>query len=109
NGKYNRDGSANVIPGHSLPLAGAGAMLVVVAFLPYVLVFTGHYTFASPGELALNVLLAAAAGGLGGLLTGQYRFGKPDISLTMAGVIGALVAIAAGADAVSNLAAVLTG
>src|SRR3954466_12238309 len=35
NGKYHRDGSASMIPGHSVPLASAGAMLVFAGWLPY--------------------------------------------------------------------------
>ena len=55
-GKYNRDGSSNVIPGHSLPLAGAGAMLLLAAWVPYVLAFAGISGTASVGVMALNVL-----------------------------------------------------
>jgi predicted enzyme related to lactoylglutathione lyase len=36
-GKYNRDRSANMIPGHNVPLAAAGALLMLAAWVPYLL------------------------------------------------------------------------
>ncbi len=107
-GKYNRDGSSNVIPGHSLPLAGGGAALIVVAWLPYVLAFSGA-SMLTAGMIGMNVVLAAASGGMAALIVGQLRYGKPDITLTLTGVLGALVAITAGADVMSNLFAAITG
>src|SRR5688572_25171027 len=32
-GKYHRDGSASMIPGHNVPLAGAGVMFILVGWL----------------------------------------------------------------------------
>jgi Amt family ammonium transporter len=106
-GKYNRDGSSNGIPGHSVPLASIGVFVMFIAWLPYVLSFSsGRYALAN---VAMNVLLAGAAGGLASLLLCQIRYGKPDIHLTYAGLLGALVAISAGADAASSFGAVCIG
>ena len=107
-GKYNRDGSTNVIPGHSLPLACGGAMLILVAWFPYLLGF-GVTTGASAGLIAMNALLAVAAAGAASLAVAHLRYGKPDIDLTFSAVLGGLVAISAGADVMTNLAAVITG
>jgi Amt family ammonium transporter len=108
NGKYNRDGSANVIPGHSLPLACGGVLLILVAWFPYLLAF-GLTSEHSVGLIALNALLATAAAGVASLGIAHFRYGKPDIYLAFSGVLGGLVAITAGADAMSNLSAVFTG
>lgn len=108
NGKYNRDGSANVIPGHSLPLACGGVLLILVAWFPYL--FSVSLTAEhSVGLIALNALLATAAAGVASLGVAHFRYGKPDIYLAFSGVLGGLVAITAGADAMSNLSAVFTG
>src|SRR5215207_3979273 len=40
NGKYNRDGSSNFIPGHSAPMASVGVMLTLAGWAPYVLAAT---------------------------------------------------------------------
>jgi Amt family ammonium transporter len=106
-GKYNRDGSSNVIPGHNLPLAGAGALLVLVGWFGYLLAFVGPRVFTS--VVAMNALLSAAAAGLASLLVAQVRFGKPDVYLALTGVMGGLVSITAGADSMNSPAAVLTG
>jgi Amt family ammonium transporter len=49
-------------------------------------------------RVAFNVLLSAAAGATASLTFCHFRYGKPDVHLTYAGMIGALVAISAGAD-----------
>jgi Amt family ammonium transporter len=98
-GKFNRDGSSTAIPGHSLPLAGIGVFVLLVGF----------FLFVAPGMGSMNVLLAAASGGLAGVLLSHFRYHKPDIHLTLAAVLGALVAISAGADRVPGIAAVLIG
>ncbi|HEV8290335.1 MAG TPA: hypothetical protein VGP94_00360, partial [Tepidisphaeraceae bacterium] len=68
NGKYNRDGSSNGIPGHSVPLASIGALLMFVGFMPTVLGMSSSTIrddfLESPG----NILLAAAAGGAASLV-----------------------------------------
>jgi len=35
-GKYHRDGSASVIPGHSVPLASLGTVMMIAGWIPYV-------------------------------------------------------------------------
>jgi len=42
-------------------------------------------------------------------MLGQFRYYKPDIHLTFAGIVGAMVAISAGAGSVPGIAAVLIG
>ena len=110
NGKYHRDGSASMIPGHSVPFAAAGAMFVLAGWLPYVLGFASLRSgTAQLGPVALNVLLAGAAGGMAALLLGRLRYGKPDVTLALLGFLGALVSITAGAGRFGPLAAVVTG
>jgi Amt family ammonium transporter len=108
NGKYNRDGSSNVVPGHSLPLACGGVMLLMIAWFPYLIGFAVLHG-ESAGIVALNTLLAIAAAGIASLAVAHFRYGKPDIYLTFSGILGGLVAISAGADLMSNTAAIVTG
>lgn len=109
-GKYHRDGSTSVIPGHNLPLAGIGVAAMLAGWAPY-LVGCALYTHnqALAGAAATDTLLAAAAGGLAGLLFGHYRYGKPDVILTLFGLLGGLVAISAGAGRVGARGAVFVG
>jgi Amt family ammonium transporter len=107
-GKYNRDGSANLIPGHSVPMASVGVLLILIGWAPYVtsasLLQGGFH-----GRTAINVLLAASSGALTASIISHIRYGKPDIMLTYGGLLGGLVAISAGGGAVSTIAAVIIG
>lgn len=109
-GKYHHDGSASMIPGHNLPLAGVGVAAMLAGWAPYLvgcLFYTHHESLA--GAAATGAILAASAGGLAGLLLGHFRYGKPDVSLTLFGLLGGLVSIAAGAGRISAPAAVFLG
>jgi Amt family ammonium transporter len=57
----------------------------------------------------MNVLLAAAAGGMASAIFSQVRYYKPDIHLTYAGIVGGMVAISAGADVLPGISAVVIG
>jgi ammonium transporter, Amt family len=107
-GKYNRDGSSNAIPGHSIPLACAGGMLILAGWPLYLAGFIdplGHRV----GLMAMNALLAGSAAGLLAMVFCHTRYGKPDVHLIYASVLGGLVAISAGADAMPSWAAALVG
>ena len=108
-GKYNRDGSASVIPGHSVVLACAGMVVTLIAWLPYVYSFAVHTTPGGLGSIGMNVLLAGAAAGAASLAYGQVGYGKADIFLTFTGFLGGLVAISASADIISSRGAVVVG
>ncbi|HEY7116269.1 MAG TPA: hypothetical protein VH475_06775 [Tepidisphaeraceae bacterium] len=105
-GKFNRDGSSTAIPGHSVPLAGIG---VVVLFAGFFVFLTGLSNGIDYGRVASNVFLAAAAGGLAAVVMSQIRYYKPDVHLTFAGMLGGIVAISAGANGMIGLSAVIIG
>ncbi|HEV2295698.1 MAG TPA: hypothetical protein VGR35_17760 [Tepidisphaeraceae bacterium] len=107
-GKYNRDGSSNMIPGHSLPLASVGVLIVLVAWVPYVM-GAGALHRGAGAHAALNVLLAAAAGGLAALVASVLRYGKPDVLLIYTGLLGGLVAVTGGANLMPTGGAVAIG
>ena len=72
-GKYNRDGSSNSLPGHSLPMLGAGVMLLLAGWFPYLLGCVSAHWFptSSMDEVILaisatNILLAGVGGVAGG-------------------------------------------
>jgi Amt family ammonium transporter len=107
-GKYNRDGSSNLIPGHSVPMASLGVVLLFVGWLPYVLgatVLYGGFGAKTP----MNVILAASSGALAAMLLGAGRYGKVDVMLTCSGLIGGLVAITGPAGALNSVSAVVIG
>jgi Amt family ammonium transporter len=109
-GKYHRDGSTSMIPGHNIPLIGVGAAAMLAGWAPYL---AGCLIFAHQGALAgpaaVSALLAGAAAGLAALLVGHYRYGKPDVILTVFGFLGGLVSITTGAGRIGPPWAVLLG
>ncbi|MEO6435405.1 MAG: hypothetical protein ABIP55_06540 [Tepidisphaeraceae bacterium] len=108
NGKYNRDGSSNMIPGHSVPMASVGVMLMLVGWIPYVLAASAMNATAGP-KTAMNVLLAASSGTIVAILISRARYGKVDIMLTYGGLLGGLVAISASGGVVHSISAVIIG
>jgi Amt family ammonium transporter len=94
-----------------------------VACLGVFLLWLGWFGFNPGSQLAassadnataiasvfLTTNLAAAAGGLSALILAWIKYGKPTLSLTLNGVLGGLVGITAGCDAVSPLGAVIIG
>jgi Amt family ammonium transporter len=104
-GKYNRDGSTNAIVAHNLPLASVGLLLIFIAWLPYV----AGYASASPADAALNASLAAAAAVVAAFIYCAIRYGRQDIFLVYAALLGGLVSITAAPDLLTPSRAVFVG
>jgi Amt family ammonium transporter len=108
NGKYHRDGSASVIPGHGLPMASVGALIVLVGWIAYVAGSAVAHHEAGEGAAA-EVFFAAIAAAGAALIFSDLYFGKVDLLLTLIGMLGGLVAISAGAGHVGLRGAVFIG
>ena len=108
-GKYGKDGKANAIPGHNLPLAAAGVLILWLGWFG----FNGGSVLSADPELTSLTLvttsLAAAAGGIGAVLFSTILYKNYDLTMFMNGVLGGLVGITAGADQMSPLDAVFIG
>jgi Amt family ammonium transporter len=92
-GKYNRDGSTNAMLGHNHPVAIIGIFLILATWIPYVAGLDGDHAITA----ALNAMLAASAGVVGSAIYSSIRYGRQDVFLVYAGMMGSLVAISAGA------------
>jgi ammonium transporter, Amt family len=111
-GRFNRDGSANVIAGHSMALGTLGVFILWLGWFG----FNPGSQLAAVGSsadtialVAANTNIAAAAGGLLTLALAWLRSGKPDLSSTLNGVLGGLVAITAPCAFVTPLTSVIIG
>jgi len=112
-GKFGTDGRANPIPGHNMPFAVLGTIILWFGWFGFnpgstLGVVTGD-KIGYFGYVALTTNLAAAAGALGGIVTAWVVLRKPDISMMLNGVIAALVAITAASGFVAPWAAVVIG
>ena len=109
-GKFNKDGSPNVIAGHSIPLASLGVFLLWFGWFGF---NPGSTLSVGDGSLialvAVNTNLSAAAGALVAMAVVWKKFGKPDLSMTMNGALAGLVGITAPCAFVTPWSAVLIG
>ena len=111
-GKFGTDGRANPIPGHNLPYAVLGTLILWFGWFGFNPGSTLSVDFGGFGYfayVALTTNLAAAAGALGGVSTAWIVLKKPDISMMLNGVLAALVAITAASGFVAPWAAVVIG
>lgn len=109
-GKYNKDGSANAIAGHSIPLASLGVFILWFGWFGF---NPGSTLSVGNGDLiariAINTNLAAALGGIFAIATVWKMFGKPDLSMAMNGALAGLVAVTAPCAFIEPWAAMLIG
>lgn len=108
-GKYNKDGSMNVMPGHNLPLAALGAFILWFGWFGFNPGSTLSGLDSNIARIAVNTNLAAAAGGTAAALFTLFRYGKADPSMAINGSLGGLVAITAGCAYVEPLSSLVIG
>jgi len=112
-GKFGHDGRANAIPGHNMPYAVLGTLILWFGWFGFnpgstLGVATGGRV-GFFGYVALTTNLAAAAGGVGGICLAWLILRKPDVSMMLNGVLAALVAVTAACGFVAPWAAVVIG
>ena len=107
-GKYNPDGSSNAIPGHNIPFAALGVFILWLGWFG----FNPGSTMAAVRDIAHiagTTNMAAAGGAISAMLTAWYLFKKPDVSMTLNGVLAGLVGITAPCAFVSLGSALIIG
>ncbi len=111
-GKFGTDGRANPIPGHNIPYAVLGTIILWFGWFGFNPGSTLSVDFGGVGYfayVAMTTNIAAASGALGGIITAWVVLKKPDISMMLNGVIAALVAITAASGYVAPWAAIVIG
>ena len=111
-GKFGTDGRANPIPGHNIPYAVLGTLILWFGWFGFNPGSTLSVDFGGFGYfayVALTTNIAAAAGAIGGLVTAWLVLKKADISMMLNGVLAALVAITAASGFVAPWAAIAIG
>jgi len=110
-GKY-INGKSNAIPGHNMMYGALGVFILWFGWFG----FNGGSQLAISGDnvnsvakIIITTNLAAAAGAIAALFITWFKYGKPDISMTLNGALAGLVGITAGTAAVDNFGAVAIG
>ncbi len=89
-GKFNKDKTPNLIPGHNQVLSVLGVIILWIGWFG----FNPGSTLSAMGDgffgyIALTTNLAAAAGGVAALIVSWMYFGKSDIPSMLNGVLAA--------------------
>ena len=104
-----KDGKVQAIPGHNIPLATAGVLILWLGWFG----FNGGSVLSADPELTSLTLvttsIAAAAGGVFAAIVSTMVFKNLDLTMFLNGILGGLVGITAGADKMSPADAVLIG
>lgn len=108
-GKFRPDGTPVAMPGHHIPMALAGCLVLAFGWFG----FNAGSTLAG-GDLrisvvAVNTMLASAGGAMSAMMYMWLRYGKPDISMAANGLLAGLVAITAPCAFVTPISSVIIG
>jgi len=107
-GKF-KDGKPQAIPGHNIPLATAGVLILWLGWFGF---NGGSVLSADPTLTSLTLVttcLAAAAGGVVAALVSFIRYKNLDLTMFLNGILGGLVGITAGADVMTPESAIIIG
>ncbi len=108
-GKFGTDGKARALPGHHIPMALLGTLILLFGWFG----FNSFSTFAATDlrftVAAVNTGIAAAFGLVTGMAWIMLRRGKPDPGMMANGMLAGLVAITAPCAFVQPWAAAVIG
>ena len=108
-GKFGEDGKPKAIPGHNIPLAAGGVLILWLGWFG----FNGGSVLSGDPEgtslVLVTTCLAAAAGGVGAFILSTILYKNFDLTMFLNGILGGLVGITAGADLMSPNEAVVIG
>ena len=108
-GKFSEEGKPRAIPGHNIPLATAGVLILWLGWFG----FNGGSVLSADAAGTSLVLvttsLAAAAGGVSAFITSTLAYKNYDLTMFLNGILGGLVGITAGADLMSPGEAIIIG
>ena len=112
-GKYGPDGRINPMPGANIPLATLGTFVLWLGWFGFnggsQLALGSALDAAAMSIVFVNTNLAAAAGVVAAMALTQILYKKIDLTITLNGAIGGLVAITAGPDLQNHLLAIVVG
>ncbi|MDT0552648.1 ammonium transporter [Urechidicola vernalis] len=107
-GKF-KDGKPQAIPGHNIPLATAGVLILWLGWFGF---NGGSVLSADPALTSLTLVttcLAAAAGGVVAFIVSTVMYKNFDLTMFLNGILGGLVSITAGADQMGPTDAIIIG
>jgi Amt family ammonium transporter len=108
-GKYRKDGTPTAIPGHNIPMALLGVIILLFGWFGFNGASTLSATDTRFALIITNTTIAAAFGTIVSMFWVMKRFGKPDPGMFGNGLLAGLVAITAPCAFVAPWAAAVIG
>ncbi len=108
-GKFKKDGTPVAFPGHHIPMAIVGTIILFFGWFAFNAGSTMNGTDFRTAVVATNTMIAGAVGGLSAMFYMWAKYGKPDPSMTCNGALAGLVAITAPCAFVSSIASFIIG
>lgn len=110
-GKYAKDGTPRAIPGHNIPFAIFGVLVLFFGWFG----FNGGSTLAAFGQaeligtVLLNTTVAGSFGAIAAAAVNWGLAGKPDPAMIGNGALAGLVGITAGPDMATGMWSMIVG
>lgn len=108
-GKFKKDGSAKAFPGHDIPMAIIGTIILFFCWFSFNAGSTLNASDFRLAVVATNTMIAGAIGGFAAMFYMWVVYGKPDPSMTANGALAGLVAITAPCAFVNASASFVIG
>jgi ammonium transporter len=108
-GKFKKDGSTRAFPGHDIPMAIIGTIVLFFCWFSFNAGSTLNASDFRLSVVATNTMIAGAVGGLAAMFYMWAKYGKPDPSMTANGALAGLVAITAPCAFVNASSAFVIG
>lgn len=108
-GKFKKDGTAKAFPGHDIPMAIIGTIILFFCWFSFNAGSTLNASDFRLAVVATNTMIAGAIGGFVAMFYMWVVYGKPDPSMTANGTLAGLVAITAPCAFVNASSAFIIG
>lgn len=108
-GKYEKDGSANAIPGHNLIYATIGVLLLFFGWFGFNGASSLDVTAPATYISLVSTFIGGAIGGLTSALMTLGLYKKVDPGMVLNGILAGLVGVTPGADVFTPVASIIVG
>jgi len=108
-GKFTKDGRPNALPGHHMPMAILGVLVIAFGWFGFNAGSTLAGTDLRVSVVAVNTMLVSAAGAVSAMVVSMIWLSKPDLSFMANGMLAGLVAVTAPCAYINSTGAVLIG
>ena len=108
-GKFDKDGNPRAMPGHHIPMAMLGTLILLFGWFGFNAASTFAATDVQFATVATNTAIAGAFGAITAMFWITKRSGKPDPGMMANGMLAGLVAVTAPCAFIAPWAAAVIG